>query len=199
MKARNGNPMRAMVAAMVMTMTAATLASAAPAGRSTPNAPRDPRVNARVVAQYGEGSWLAPAAVVLKSEREWDEWNDGEVANGRSVGKEKAPNGVAWGREVLLVVVLGENLNSAMNVKLNGAMRKGSATEVSLELTAGHGGSAPSVVVALPRSAAHDVKLLTNLLLPELPQRATAYELSNGGNDPLPIMASWGSLKADYR
>jgi hypothetical protein len=201
MKARMLNPVRAMVAMMVMTVSAATLANAAATDRSQPSAPRDPRVNARVVAKYNQSSWLMAQAVVLDSEAAWDEWSNGEVSNGRAIGHEKAPNGVAWGREVLLVVALGENLNQSMTVTLTSARRNGSATEVTLEMStpALAGGSSPSVVVALPKSAAHDVRLLTNLMLPELPAKAT-YVMASSGDPVQPAMAvTWGSLKADYR
>jgi hypothetical protein len=199
MKAPMQTAKRAMVAAMVMTMTATSMASAAPHAAGTPSAPRDPRVNARVVAVYNEGSWLKPSAVVLDSKRAWDEWNANEVNAGRAIAVEKAPD-VDWGRDAVMIVALGENMNGSASVKLSTCTREGTDTEVSLECSLLAGGTAPSLVLALPRGSAHSVKLRTNVALADMPERASYVTASSTSGDPMPVaVVSWGALKADYR
>jgi hypothetical protein len=189
--------MRANVAATMMTMGAASLASAVqPHGL-----PQDDRIATRTLAEYTESSWLAPAAVVLDSKQAWDEWNAAEVASGRAVSAEVAPAGVDWKREVVLVVALGENLNGALAVRVKGAHKKGTETLVRVECAVNVGGSAPSAILALPRSHAHDVKLVPNIKLrSDMPLKAT-YVVSSEGTSPTPAStaASWGALKSEYR
>ena len=195
MKARMQNAKRAMVAtAMMMVMTATTMASAAPHAAPSPSAPRDPRVNARVVASYNESSWLAPAAVVLDSKQAWDEWNANEVAAGRAIGVENAPN-VSWGSEVVMVIALGENLNGRAKVGLSRCVREGSDTEVALECSLAEGGSSPALVVALPRGSAHSVNLRSNVTLVDMPEKATYVMATSGG--PMPMaMVIWARRTA---
>jgi hypothetical protein len=194
MKARTQNTVRAMVAAMMMTMGAASMASAVqPQGL-----PRDNRVPTRTMAEYGSGSWLAPAAVVLDSKQAWDEWNQAQVASGYAVNVEAAPM-VDWKREVVLVVALGENLNNTLAVKVKGARKNGSQTMVDVECALNAGGSSPAVVVALPRNQAKNVELVPNMTLGDMPMKATYVMSSTGGLSPMATVTTWGALKSDYR
>ena len=196
MKDRMWNSIRAMIAAMIMmTMGAVSLASAV----QPQHVPHDNRVATRTVAEYSQGSWLAPATVVLDSKQAWDEWNCAQVANGRAVNAEAAPANVNWKREVLLVVALGENLNWWRTVKVKGAIKKGVETMVDIECALNAGGPSPSVVVALPRSHGRTVRLVPNVTLAsDLPMKAT-YVMSSDGPSPMDVVSSWGALKNYYR
>jgi hypothetical protein len=116
MKAPALNPQALAAAMMLLVVAGATDVMAAPLAR----APAPPM---RTLMRYADGAWLARTAVVLKSAKDWNDWNDDMVAQGKAVGREAMP-AVDWAREAVLVVTMGEG---GASLELKNARRVGLA------------------------------------------------------------------------
>jgi len=195
MKARAMNS-KAVVAAAMMTMAAMATSPAAadPSLMGLSHA-----VATRTVLDYGQGAWTAPAAVVLKSEQDWTNWNKYMADHGMAVGPESMPSGVNWSTDALLVVSLGQNLNADYSVTVASAQHTGSHTTVTLNVTAGQGGSSPCVVVAMNRNLASDVSLVGANGVPAVAQQYSSASLQASGSPAGGSVATtWGALKSAY-
>jgi hypothetical protein len=205
MKARAMNP-KALAAAtmMALTMVATSGAQAAPAAAPAVDGMSSrwmaPAAQMRTLMNYADGAWMAPAAVVLKSAKDWNDWNDDMVAQGKAVGREAMPN-VNWATEVVLVVTLGATENAAA-LELKNPRRMGLKTEVELAVRYGQGGAAPAYVVAMDKRMAKSVRLV-NAEAVGLSAQVPAYDSrpavmqANAANAAL--ATSWVELKDAYR
>jgi len=195
----------ATMVAMAMTMMALSAVSDAAPGRGAAQREANKAVNCRPVAAYQMSAWVAPMAVVLTSPEAWSQWNREQVDAGRSVGEEAMPAGVDWNREVLVVLALGETSESH-HVELRGARRWLNETELSLHVEAGRGGRCPALVLALDKSARRNVKLMADYALTGVPTLPGTYDAAgtplastDGDDDGLVVVTSWGAMKAEYR
>jgi len=196
MKARAMNSKAAVAAAMMM-LTVAVLAPRAAHASNLVSVSH--KVATRTVLKYGQGAWTGAAAVVLKSQQEWDGWNAMMTATGKAVGPEQMPAGVDWTKDALLVVSWGQDLNADYSVDVASAMRTGAATQVTLSVTAAaDGGNDPCVVVAMDRNMANAVDLLNAPAgVATRVQEYAAAPTQAAGSDN--VAASWGAVKAAYR
>jgi hypothetical protein len=192
----------ATMVAMAMTMMAMGAVSDAAPGRGEP---QRKAVSCRAVAAYQMSAWVAPMAVVLTSPQAWSQWNREQVDAGRSVGEEALPAGVDWNREVVVVLALGE-ISESHQVELRGARRWLNETELSLHVEAGRGGRCPALVLALDRNARRNVKLMADYSLAGVPTMPGTYDAAGatlasteGDDDGLVLVTSWGAVKAEYR
>jgi hypothetical protein len=205
MKARAMNP-KALVAATMMTLTmvATSGAQAAPAAAPALDGMSSrwmaPAAQMRTLMNYADGAWMAPAAVVLKSAKDWNDWNDDMVAQGKAVGREAMPN-VNWATEVVLVVTLGATENAAA-LELKNPRRMGLKTEVELAVRYGQGGAAPAYVVAMDKRMAKSVRLV-NAEAVGLSAQVPAYDsrpaVMQANAATAALATSWGELKDAYR
>jgi hypothetical protein len=194
----------AQAAARTAAVAAALMMTGAPVSEATTTASMMSREAAmRTLMCYGEGAWMAPTAVILKSERDWNEWNDAMLEAGRSVSSVKAPAGIDWAKEAVLVVALGQSEQNA-TLTLKSARRVGLRTEVELEMTWGAGGTSPCHVVAMDKRLLKNVRLqnaeaagLASQVQAYTPNAAVAK--ADGMATPVAVMASWGAVKAEYR
>ena len=203
MNARAMNPRTLAAAAAMMVMAAAAMASPSMAQTDKmPNGWLSRPAAMRTLMHYADGAWTAPAAVILKSAKDWNDWNDMMVARGMAVGKEAMPN-VDWTRESVLVVALGES-ESPISLDLKNARRNGLRTEIELAVNWGEGGSAPCQVVAMDKRLARNVRLV-NAEAAGLSAQVPAYSAQMIANqqqsDATPVIAdaSWGEMKDLYR
>lgn len=203
MNARAMNPRTLAAAALLMVMAAAATASPSMAQtEKMPNGWMSRAAQTRTLMHYADGAWTAPAAVILKSAKDWNDWNEMMVARGMAVGKEAMPN-VDWTREAVLVVTLGES-QSPISMDLKNARRVGLRTEIDLALNWNEGGSAPCEVIAMDKRLARNVRLV-NAEAAGLSAQVPAYSaLANGMQNqseatPVIAAASWGEVKDAYR
>jgi len=202
MNARAMNP-RALAAAAMLVMAAAATASPSMAQTDKmPNGWMGRAAQMRTLMHYADGAWTSPAAVILKSAKDWNDWNEEMVASGKAVGKEAMPN-VDWTREAVLVVTLGES-QSPISMELKNGRRVGLRTEVELSVNWSDGGSAPCQVVAMDKRLAKNIRLV-NAEVAGLSAQVPAYSSRNlanqlNGNAPTAVAeASWGEVKDAYR
>ena len=196
MKARAMNSKAVVAAAMMMLAVVATRPAVA---GSSLTALRH-AVDTHTVMDYGQGAWTAPAAVVLKCEQDWKDWNAYMVEAGMAVGAEAMPAGVNWNTDAVLVVSLGQNLNTDYAVEVASAEHVGMHTTVTLRVTEGQGGSSPCVVVAMNRNLASCVTLVNAGGAPTVAQQySAAAPLASGspagGNN---VATTWGAVKSAY-
>ena len=203
MKARAMNPRTMAAAALMMLLGAAAMASPSMAQTDKmPNGWLTRTAEMRTLMHYTDGAWTAPAAVILKSAKDWNDWNDMMVARGMAVGKEAMPN-VDWSREAVLVVSLGES-ESPISMELKNARRMGLRTEIDLALNWSEGGSSPCQVVAMDKRLARNVRLV-NAEAAGLSAQVPAYSAmmplaqQQSGTAPVIAAASWGEVKDAYR
>jgi hypothetical protein len=194
MKARTMNSKAVVAAALMMVAVTVVAARAASASNAMSLAHA---VSTRTVMQYGQGAWTGYAAVVLKSEADWTSWNAYMAANNMAVGSEPAPKNVDWTKEALLVVSMGENLNTAYSVDVAGAARTMSETEVTLGMSANAGGNDPCVVVAMDKRLADVVMLMNGPA--GVPVRVPVWMAPQAQNAGANVAATWGAVKAAYR
>ena len=200
MNARAMNPRALAAAAMLMMAAAATASPSLAQTDKMPNGWMSRAAEMRTLMHYADGAWTSPAAVVLKSAKDWNDWNEEMVASGKAVGKEAMPN-VDWTREAVLVVTLGE---SQMSMDLKNGRRVGLRTEVELSLNWSQGGSTPCQVVAMDKRLAKNVRLV-NAEAAGLSAQVPAYSARTLANQPMsnpPSVvadASWGEVKDMYR
>jgi hypothetical protein len=202
MNARAMNP-RALAAAAMLVMAAAATASPSMAQTDKmPNGWMSRAAEMRTVMHYADGAWTSPAAVVLKSAKDWNDWNEEMVASGRAVGKEAMPD-VDWSREAVLVVTLGQS-QGPVSMDLKNGRRVGLRTEVELSLNWSAGGYSPCQVVAMDKRLARSVRLV-NAEAAGLSAQVPAYSARTLANQSMSnpatavAAASWGELKDMYR
>jgi hypothetical protein len=196
MNARTQNLTAALVA------MALTLAVMAPTASAAPGAAERAKKSAacRTVENYTMSAWIAPAVVVVHSAAGWNKWNEQMAADGLALAAEAVPQGVDWAKECVVVVALGE-LSGPYAVSMKGAKRTLSGVQVMLEVEAGHGGSSPALVLAMPRSASQNLSLVSDAIaLPELRTYPESNLAGDGdGGNPVAAGTSWGAVKAEYR
>ena len=191
MKARALNPQALAPAAMLLMV----MAGAAPAMA----APRPNNAAAmRTLMRYTDGAWLAPTAVILKSAKDWNDWNDDMVAQGKAVGRETMP-AVDWSKEAVLVVTMGEG---GASLELKNARRVGLRTDVELAVNWAEAGAAPCHVVALSKHLASRLRLV-NAEAAGLSAQVPAYmhRMELAAPNALanePVALSWGAVKDAY-
>ena len=196
--------MNARTWAQAAALTAAMLMTAAPVTNAAPTADLLARkAMMRTLMCYGEGAWMAPAAIILKSEQDWTDWNDAMLEAGRSVSSVMAPAGVDWTKEAVLVVSLGQSEQNA-SLNLKSVRRIGLRTEIEMELTWGTGGTSPCHVVALDKRLVKNLKL-RNAEAAGLASQVQAYTPNaavaqvDATTPTVAIAASWGEVKDAYR
>jgi hypothetical protein len=196
--------MNAKTWAQAAALTAAMLMTAAPVANAAPTADLLARKAAmRTLMNYGEGAWMAPSAIILKSAQDWTEWNDAMVEAGRSVSSVKAPADIDWTKEAVLVVSLGQSQQNA-SLNLKSVRRIGLRTEIDMELTWGAGGTSPCHVVALDKRMVKNV-VLRNAAAAGLAAQVPAYmpnaavAQADAMATPVAMVATWGELKDAYR
>jgi len=194
MMARALNPQALAAAAMsLMVMAGAADVMAAPSRWIAPAAPM------RTLMRYTDGAWLAPTAVVLKSAKDWNDWNDEMVAEGKAVGRESMPQ-VDWAKESVVVVTMGKG---GASLELKNARRVGLRTDVELSLNWAEGGAAPCHVVAMGKHLVNRLRLV-NAEAAGLSAQVPAYShrsqlaAPNAGSDAN-VALSWGEVKDAYR
>jgi hypothetical protein len=190
MKARALNPHALAAAAMMLMVLGNSPAMAAP--RPSQAAPM------RSLMRYTDGAWLAPTAVVLKSARDWNDWNDDMVAQGKGVGRESMP-AVDWAKEAVLVVTMGAG---GASVELKNAHRVGLRTEVELALNWAEAGAAPCHVVALSKHLVNGLRLVNAEAAgfsAQVPVYMHRMQVADVNSDLEPVALSWGALKDAYR
>ena len=190
MKARALNPQALTAAAMMMLMAGAAPAMAAPRPNNAPAM--------RSLMRYTDGAWLAPTAVILKSAKDWNDWNDDMVAQGKAVGRETMP-AVDWSKEAVLVVTMGEG---GASLELKNARRVGLRTDVELALNWAEAGAAPCHVVALSKYAVNRLRLVNaeaaglSAQVPAYMHRMELAAPNAMANEPVAL--SWGAVKDAY-
>jgi len=203
MKARAMNTKTLAAAAAMMLMAAAAMASPSMAQtEKMPNGWLSRAAEMRTLLHYADGAWTAPTAVILKSAKDWNDWNDMMVARGMAVGREAMPN-VDWTREAVLIVTLGES-RSPISLELKNARRNGLRTEIELALNWSEGGSAPCQVVAMDKRLAKNVRLVnaeTAGLASQVPAYSAGMNPTQQQSGAMPVIAdaSWGEVKDLYR
>src|SRR5258708_18317425 len=137
------NPKAVVGAAMMMVVAVTVSAASAGVGMGL----QGYTVGARVVAGYAMSAWAARAAVVLKSEADWNAWAQEQAASRMAIDVEPAPAGVDWKREAVLVVALGDWSRRPMGVDLASVERVALHTDVSLAMGAMPGmGAYPALI-----------------------------------------------------
>jgi len=195
MKAPALNPQALAAAMMMLMMAGAADVMAAPA-RLTTSAPM--RTQMRTLMRYTDGAWLARTAVVLKSAKDWNDWNDDMVAQGKAVGRETMP-AVDWAKEAVLVVTMGEG---GASVELKNAHQVGLRTDVELALNWAEPGAAPCHVVAMSKHLVSRLRLVNaeaaglSAQVPAYQGRGQLAEQSAQANEP--VLLSWGAVKDAY-
>ena len=195
MKAPALNPQALAAATMLLMMAGAADVMAAPARLATA-APM--RTQMRTLMRYTDGAWLARTAVVLKSAKDWNDWNDDMVAEGKAVGREAMP-AVDWAKEAVLVVTMGQN---GASLELKNARRVGLRTDVELAVNWAEAGAAPCHVVALSKHLASRLRLV-NAEAAGLSAQVPAYmhRMELAAPNALanePVALSWGAVKDAY-
>jgi len=190
MKAPALNP-QALAAAMMLLMVAGAADVMAAPGRPS-GAPM------RTLMRYTDGAWLARTAVVLKSAKDWNDWNDDMVAQGKAVGREAMP-AVDWAKEAVLVVTMGEG---GASLELKNARRIGLRTEVELALNWAEAGAAPCHVVAMSKNLVNRLRLV-NAEAAGLSAQVPAYQgraqlAATNAQASEPVALSWGAVKDAY-
>lgn len=191
MKARALNP-QALAAAATMLMV---MAGAAPA-MAAPGRPAAPSM--RTLMRYTDGAWLAPTAVLLKSAKDWNDWNDDMVVQGKAVGRETMPV-VDWAKEAVLVVTMGQN---GASLELKNPRRVGLRTDVELALNWAQAGAAPCHVVAISKHMANRLRLVNAEaagLSAQVPVYMRNAQLAQVSAESEPLVSSWGAVKDAYR
>jgi hypothetical protein len=191
MKAPALNPQALAAAMMLLVVAGATDVMAAPARPGT-GAPM------RTLMRYTDGAWLARTAVVLKSAKDWNDWNDDMVAQGKAVGREAMP-AVDWAREAVLVVTMGEG---GASLELKNARRVGLRTEVELALNWAEAGAAPCHVVAMSKNLVNRLRLV-NAEAAGLSAQVPAYQgrsqlAAPNAQASEAVAVSWGTVKDAY-
>ena len=196
MKAPAQNP-QALAAAAVMMLMMAGAADVMAADRlMVPAAPN--RTPMRSLMRYTDGAWLARTAVVLKSAKDWNDWNDDMVAEGKAVGREAMP-AVDWAKEAVLVVTMGEG---GASLELKNARQVGLRTDVELALNWSEAGAAPCHVVAMSKHLVNRLRLV-NAEAAGLSAQVPAYQgrsqlASPNAQATEPVAVSWGAVKDAY-
>lgn len=191
MKAPALNPQALAAAMMMLMMAGAADVMAAP--------PRpDSGVPMRTLMRYTDGAWLARTAVVLKSAKDWNDWNDDMVVQGKAVGREAMP-AVDWATEAVLVVTMGEG---GASLELKNARKVGLRTDVELALNWAEAGAAPCHVVALSKNLINRLRLV-NAEAAGLSAQVPAYQGRNQLAAPNAqateaVALSWGAVKDAY-
>lgn len=191
MKAPALNPQALAAAAMMLMMAGAADVMAYPSRLMAPTAPM------RTLMRYTDGAWLAPTAVVLKSARDWNDWNDEMVAQGKAIGREAMPS-VDWAKEAVVVVTMGEG---GASLELKNARRIGLRTEIELAVNWAEAGAAPCHVVAMSKHLVNRLRLV-NAEAAGLSAQVPAYQHRAQLASPNAIETqalSWGELKDAYR
>jgi hypothetical protein len=195
MKAPALNPKALAAALMLLMMAGAADVMAAPA-RLTTAAPM--RTQMRTLMHYTDGAWLARTAVVLKSAKDWNDWNDDMVAQGKAVGREAMP-AVDWAKEAVLVVTMGEG---GASLELKNARQVGLRTDVELALNWAQAGAAPCHVVAMSKHLVNRLHLVNaevagfSAQVPAYQGRAQLAAPNALAGDPVAV--SWGAVKDGY-
>lgn len=192
--------MNAKTWAQAAALSVALMATGAPAAQAAAPAPlRAPNAAMRTLMCYLDGAWTAPAAVVLRSAKDWIDWNDEMVARGMAAGCEPLPANVNWAREAVLVVSAGSN---AAAVELKNARRIGLRLEVELAISYHEGGMSPCHVVAMDKRLLKNVRV-TNAqqigLAPQVQPYSPNAALVSTQSMPVNLAASWGEVKDAYR
>ena len=191
MKAPALNP-QALAAAMMLLMVAGAADVMAAPARPASGAPM------RTLMRYTDGAWLARTAVVLKSAKDWNDWNDDMVAQGKAVGREVMP-AVDWAKEAVLVVTMGEG---GASLELKNAHQVGLRTDVELALNWAEPGAAPCHVVAMSKHLVSRLRLVNaeaaglSAQVPAYQGHAQLAEQSAQASEP--VLLSWGSVKDAY-
>ena len=191
MKAPALNPQALAAAIMLLMVAGAADVMAAPA-RPAGGAPM------RTLMRYTDGAWLARTAVVLKSAKDWNDWNDDMVAQGKAVGRELMP-AVDWAKEAVLVVTMGEG---GASLELKNARRVGLRTDVELALNWAEAGAAPCHVVALSKNLVNRLRLV-NAEAAGLSAQVPAYQgrsqlAASNAQASEAVALSWGAVKDAY-
>ncbi len=186
--------------AQAAALSVALMANGAPTAQAAAPAPlRAPSAAMRTLLKYWDGAWTAPAAVVLRSAKDWNDWNDEMVARGMAIGREPLPANVNWAREAVLVVSAGSN---AAAVELKNARRIGLRVEVELAVSYHEGGTSPCHVVAMDKRLLKNVRVM-NADQIGLASQVRAYSpnsaLVSTQSMPVNLAASWGEVKGAYR
>ena len=195
MRAPALNPQALAAATMLLMMAGAADVMAAPARLATA-APM--RTQMRTLMRYTDGAWLARTAVVLKSAKDWNDWNDDMVAEGKAVGREAMP-AVDWAKEAVLVVTMGEG---GASVELKNARQVGLRTDVELALNWAQAGAAPCHVVAMSKHLVSRLRLV-NAEAAGLSAQVPAYQgraqlAAPNAQASEPVALSWGAVKDGY-
>lgn len=195
MKAPELNPQALAAAMMLLMMAGAADVMAAPARLATA-APM--RTQMRTLMRYTDGAWLARTAVVLRSAKDWNDWNDDMVAQGKAVGREAMP-AVDWAKEAVLVVTTGEG---GASLELKNARQVGLRTDVELALNWAQAGAAPCHVVAMSKHLVSRLRLV-NAEAAGLSAQVPAYQgraqlAAPNAQASEPVALSWGAVKDGY-
>jgi hypothetical protein len=198
MKARTMNSTVAAAVALTLMATTAPKTNAEP--RNDLSKVIGQTVAMRTLLHYADGAWVAPTSIILKSEHDWQEWNDSMVADGKAVGAEACPSGVDWTKEAVLVVALGQgggwvDLPRARHIALH--------TDVDLVVGPGSWDSSPCQVVAMDRKMLTNCRLMNGSSAQPVPvyvsPSAQVRMAGAGAGAAEAINASWGAVKAEYR
>jgi hypothetical protein len=198
MKARKMNStVAAAVALTLMMATTAPKTNAEP--RTDLSKAIGQTVAMRTLLHYTDGAWVVNTSIILKSEHDWQEWNDSMVATGKAVGAEACPSGVDWTKEAVLVVALGQG---GGYVDLPRARRVALHTDVDLVVGPGSWDSAPCQVVAMDRKMLNNCRLMNGSSAQPVPvyvsPSAAQIQVAGSGASET-LNASWGAVKAEYR
>ena len=192
MKARALNPPALAAAAMMLLMAGAADVMASPSRWVAPAAPM------RSLMRYTDGAWLAPTALVLKSAKDWNDWNDDMVAQGKAVGREAMP-AVDWAKESVVVVTMGQG---GASLELKNARRVGLRTEIELAVNWAESGAAPCHVVAMGKHLVNRLRLVNAEaagLSAQVPAYSQRMQVASPNSTSEPVALSWGEVKDAYR
>ena len=192
MKARALNPQALAAAALMLLMAGAADVMASPSRWVAPAAPM------RTLMHYTDGAWLAPTALVLKSAKDWNDWNDDMVAQGKAVGREAMP-AVDWAKESVVVVTMGQG---GASLELKNARRVGLRTEIELALNWSEAGAAPCHVVAMGKHLVNRLRLVNAEaagLSAQVPAYSQRMQVASPNSTSEPVALSWGEVKDAYR